>query len=531
MDQKFNRANNDKFYVEDASTWKAWSKKNYFINKPVEFRVVKNGVIIPAESYPKSYTPHIGGVYDLEGNFIEGHHERYNRPDLLTDNATMPQNITHIAETVVYGGVIYEHYGHLLAECFSRLWWFLENPGNDYKVVFISPHDTIIGKDLFSMLGLKKENIILLKEASSFDAVIVPDQSYYFYSGYTTKALMVFNAIRDSVIPADYKKVYLTRTNLPADTGQVVNEEYFVEYYRSLGYKIIAPEQLPIPEQVAVMAGAEDVVCISGTLQHQILFCQDGVNITVLQKKDEILEPQHWINQARKANGIFIDVSLNILPDGNWGTGWLFMPTVHWKRYISEHKLPDKSIGGDNIITLELLKTYIDCWTNAFIKIDTINEGFYYPFSLADVVIRMNKHLLGRDLDEAAREKLYDIFPSKRKMDRLIVTEKATEDEIRTELQIEYFCSRNQTTYIYGAGLEAKRWAAVMLKRNLLFEGFVVSYGQEKSDKLMGKKVYCLSEITKADIGFIIALNQKNTKEVLPVLKEKGLVNVLALNP
>jgi len=95
---------------------------------------------------------------------------------------------------------------------------------------------------------------------------------------------------------------------------------------------------------------------------------------------------------------------------------------------------------------------------------------------------------------------------------------------------IKSFCLANKTVYLYGAGGEATRWAELMNKFSVMFEGFVVSDRQNNKRTLMEKSIYYLSEIFDTNSGFIIALNQKNTKMVLPLLKEKGFFNVLCLN-
>jgi len=94
------------------------------------------------------------------------------------------------------------------------------------------------------------------------------------------------------------------------------------------------------------------------------------------------------------------------------------------------------------------------------------------------------------------------------------------------------FCHLNKTVYVYGAGGEALRWAEMMRDLDLPFSGFVVSDGQQKKEELLGRKVFYLSDVrNKQDNpGFILALNERNTQEVIRILEQRGFTNYLIVN-
>ena len=515
---KFKNINRYKLFVEDMALWEDYCNRDYFIDIPIESHLIQNGIISVKHNTNGTY---VGGVYDADGRFIDGHTmyfaaKRTPPPPVgVTENANM-----YIHETVVYGGAFSNHYGHMLTESLSRLWWFIENPDSNLKFVFVPLFDSfsheIMFKELYFMIGLREENIILLKQTTQFDAVIVPNQSYYAGNGYTDKAMMVFNKIRENVKPADYKKLYLTRQKLPVEDARITNEEYFEEYYRSSGYQVISPELLSVQEKVAIMSGATDVVVTSGTTHVHTLFCKQGINLTLLPRIRRPHVVECWINQAKSANCTVIDVSTNILPASGYKTSWLFLPNVYWKQYLKNHT--DKASNNDGEMSIELFKTMVKNWTKAFEKRQPIDD-FYSRCSLADVIIRMNEYICGDVIDEKTKEKLYYSFPSRTSM----------ENQLNMMLRIHDFCRSYRNIYLYGAGENAKLIAARMISHNIDFKCFVVSDGQKKNDELMGKRIYFLSEINEIDAGFIIALNPKNTNEILPLLKEKGFVNLLTM--
>lgn len=56
-------------------------------------------------------------------------------------------------------------------------------------------------------------------------------------------------------------------------------EELFEKNYERNGYKIIAPERCSLEEQVNLIRSSEDLVCISGTIAHNMLFATGNQKI------------------------------------------------------------------------------------------------------------------------------------------------------------------------------------------------------------------------------------------------------------
>ena len=403
------KLNSYNFYVEDLNDYVNGCLRDYNLHAIPKVHIIENGVILPIKVDPAYPKAKYGGVCDANGNFVEGHlTSRSNLDQSYNCNEVYPlqDQIRSVQETVVYGGMIFNHFGHMLAESLARMWYFLENPHCSYKFVFVGS-GKITFLEFFTMLGMQKDNIILINEPTRFEAIIIPEQSTYLFSGFTNKAMMVYDFIRDSVTPSYNKKIYLTRTQLPIK--DTINEEFFENYYRAQGYEIISPEKLSIREQISVLAGASDLVCASGTLAHLILFCHDGINITILNKTRELLRQQIFINQARSAKCTFIDVSMNFLPDGHHHFPYLFMPTVYWKQYIRDQ---NKFFPEDNNDHLDnIFFEYITQWVKMVVAQPPPRRKYLGKHTLADFIIGVHKYLLETDLDESTRQWLYEAFP------------------------------------------------------------------------------------------------------------------------
>jgi len=340
-------------FLENEEKFNEKATMDYLSDEKLEIKYIERGIILPLRVTHNKH--HTGGVCDRKGNFIDGHRVFRNAPnehslmfnhDIL--NAySIPDYISYIDETVVYGGVTYNHYGHMIVEGLSRIWFHLENPNENYKYVFISnwSEDNIVYDEFYCLLGIKKENIILLKEPMQFKKVIVPEQSYYACGPYTEVAIKTFNAIRDAVKPANHEKVYFTKSRQKIKPS--INEEYFEEYFKTNGYEIISPETLSVSEQISVMAGVNEFATAFGSSQHQILFSKNNIKTVIFTLDEHVCIPDLWINQLRcvdctmiSVGPSFADISImNFIPR-------IFLPTQYWNDYL---KYNHSNYSSDNL--------------------------------------------------------------------------------------------------------------------------------------------------------------------------------------
>jgi len=414
-----------KLYIEEyVDEINSYCNSDWFIDELPGTKVIEDGVILPLIISPTqncTYAGGAGGVCRQDGTFVAGHIRSATHPNIPvhgntdTDKAyPIPDDVKCIPETVVYGGIYIDAYGHMITESLSRLWWYAENSDCNYKCVFISSSKQIGEKfyEFIDLLGIPKENIVICEAATRFDNVIVPDQAFYFLKGYTEKAKVLFNAIRDSVQPGLYEKVYLTKTQFHGN--DIVNEEYFENYYRNLGFEIISPEHLSLRDQISLLAGVKQLVCMLGTLGHQIVFCQDGINLTILKKVRYPIFTQYWLNQLRDAHCTFVDVSNNFMPHTPTGAGYLCVPTNHWKQYLTANKgllTPYKEFDNR-----EAVIKYIEMWAKNVAGFAHIPQQLHFMsrFSVADIVIGINEGLSDEKLDEDVKIALYEAFTNQK---------------------------------------------------------------------------------------------------------------------
>lgn len=90
--------------------------------------------------------------------------------------------------------------------------------------------------------------------------------------------------------------------------------------------------------------------------------------------------------------------------------------------------------------------------------------------------------------------------------------------------KIQEFIRSHKKVYIYGAGEKAKVLSHLHCMDNIVC--FVISDGREKCNTLNGRLVKYLSEVKmEADDGIILGLNEKNSAQVVKMLKEMKIKN------
>lgn len=312
-------------------------KKSYFSNRKLGVREVENGIVLPGKKINgKTY----GGVCDESFNFIAGHQifdpEHGGGKRHFRDSYTVPpEEIEYLDETVVYGGAMYNHPGHLVCECFAdRIWWFIKNADSNLKVAVTvlweytvkvwgdnirSSEYAFFVKDFLKTFGIPEDRIVFVKNPMKFKKVIIPDQSYIpldytLQYEFTSEYLQVFQHMRDPNITAKYKKIYLTKLKSPRQT--FINEEFFIDFYKKRGFEIICFEDYNVKEQVELLYSADEVVALEGTLAHMAVFCKPTAKFTILSKMFSYLCPmQPQINEASGAEIYHVNISGSFFSD------------------------------------------------------------------------------------------------------------------------------------------------------------------------------------------------------------------------
>lgn len=328
-----------RIFTENKDKWLEAGSKDYLLKEKINVRNVKNAIILPLKKIDSTtYNgKYVGGVCDENFNFLGGlirNKDRFINYSCCDSYEVSKEEITYYDEKVIFGGVIISTFGHLILESLSRLWYVVENKPK-CKVAFVVINDNYKSyfDNFFKLLDIDLKKVIYIKKPSKFKEVIIPDETIYAWSNYKEKYHVIYDKICKNIKAKKDKKIYLTRSKF--EKQDCFNESYFEDFYQKRGFKIIAPEQYSIEEQIAYIKGADYVVCTLGTLSHLLLFAKPKTKLVILNRAEiNPLIPQLIINQAKDLDYYIIDVSFNLLPVNHNHGCFLLGPTKYWKEYL-----------------------------------------------------------------------------------------------------------------------------------------------------------------------------------------------------
>ncbi len=108
----------------------------------LKVNVVERGIILPVCKFDGRWK---GGVCDSDLNFVAGFsrrdpHRNIQKNVFACVESSYPvtkEELVELDEYVIFGGTLIGHFGHFMLECWSRLWYVIQHPELQSKIVFI----------------------------------------------------------------------------------------------------------------------------------------------------------------------------------------------------------------------------------------------------------------------------------------------------------------------------------------------------------------------------------------------------------
>lgn len=401
-------------------------------DRPLKAEQIQDGYILPLRKVENGKNQVLdgtfcGGVAAKDFTFAAGVERNRKNPkaNYSCKTSYRPEGqVPFFNETVVFGGVLYGHYGHSIVDGLTRMWWFVEHPDTEYRFIFVR----MPGRDMknpekfLELLGLEKERYEIIDDPRQYRQIIIPEEGFFsLESCINTHWLQVPQRIAeraDAIASCERpERVYFTRTAFPSGDG--VGEEYYEDFFRNRGYTVVSPEKLPVEDQIAIYRNARSIVCVNGTLAHAALFAREGTQLILLLKCDTIVKGQLAINAAMNFDWYMVEAHRNFLPTNQAHTACIYTPTIYFEEFLIQQEISyDKSDFTDDRHFRETLYDYIKTWARRYENphdFYAISDGIY-PL-LRDT----NREFRGIELDksqysEIASEKyeaMYEKYESK----------------------------------------------------------------------------------------------------------------------
>ena len=288
-----------------------------------------------------------------------------------------------INHVLFFGGILYDHFGHVLLDSISRLWayplikeldpyiyfyvpWdtpkYLEKNNYVYQILkgFNIPHKRII----FSAKPAKLRKVIIAPQKYGYGLCKSPDKHFMnFLRSFTYKKSVPQNF-------EDADKIYVSRTKIKYGLGKPIGEKYFEAFLESIGYRIFYPEHYKLNEQLTVYSNAAKVIFCEGSALHACILLPDiKAEIAIISRRKDFKKVVNLITDqfiGFKKDFLWID---EVGRQYQFGLEtWSAIAEIDWYKVsysLSKHKFIDNLFGdftrlNYNEIVQEEIKMYIE---------------------------------------------------------------------------------------------------------------------------------------------------------------------------
>ena len=259
-----------KLYIADCSKKYYKDYENSFeIKRDLKVAEVENGVILPLKvlDYHTDHETHLGGVIGKNGQFcpLSSTHRADSDFRSLKTGYKPDTKPEYKDETVIYGGILYEFYGHVLLESMARLWYYVKHNPHKYRVVFnFVPDAKGKFKEFFELLDIPYNDDTFITKPTQYKKVIVPEQASFYAESWHKDYLAPFDYMASKVEAEKYEKIYFTRTKL-IERNPVLGEKPIEKLFEENGFKVFSPERLSLRKQIALMKGCKELATVSSS--------------------------------------------------------------------------------------------------------------------------------------------------------------------------------------------------------------------------------------------------------------------------
>jgi hypothetical protein len=201
----------------------------------------------------------------------------------------------------VYGGILFEHFGHFVAESVHRLWLLKLLTGQDVRVVFHVGirHGTFrtalpsFAVDILESLNVDSSALLLLDRPLRFSRLYVPTQARFLGRA---PVIPDYSEKFFGYHPGSFgRRLYVSRSNYLSQ-GSYFGERLVERTLAAHGFEVIYPETLAPSHLVRAVRDASEIVFAEGSAIHLLEICGriDARVLVVMRRSNKfraIFEP------------------------------------------------------------------------------------------------------------------------------------------------------------------------------------------------------------------------------------------------
>lgn len=286
---------------------------------------VEGGVVVPVSPELPRSSVQRSGVLDARGALV---------PESLTwrggalvshpPEAPDPAGIADLAGSHMFGGILFGHFGHFLAESTARLWAWDRLAGTVESIVFVpkvqrnTEHVLATQAPLLRLLGIGCR-LVNAPAPLRVERLHVPSMGFGLWQmieGLADYRRFMRERLARAIAPAGGERLYVSRTRLPAERGGLLGEAKIEGWLAAEGYDIFHPQLHSFAEQIARYRAARTIISPDGSPLHLVaLAAMPGTRVAIIPRRPDGIA-EMLARQLRAFAGIE-PVMLNY-PARNW---------------------------------------------------------------------------------------------------------------------------------------------------------------------------------------------------------------------
>lgn len=238
-----------------------------------QLRLVAQARIVPLR---RREMPLATGVFDADGTAVpEAATWRFDRP--LTFAPECPADVAvRLEGRWLWGGVLFDHFGHFVVESAARLWAAHGAAGDVQGLCLVPriPHRRLELKpfqaDFLANFGITLP-VKVLRQPTLVEELVVPGQGLGLgpICRGTPELRAAIAAHLAPGVPAEGPdRLYIARIGMPVRTAAILGEEVLARHLAAEGYQTFCPEQHDIATQIARYRAAKQILIADGSAGH-----------------------------------------------------------------------------------------------------------------------------------------------------------------------------------------------------------------------------------------------------------------------
>ena len=273
---------------------------------------IEGAIVVPPLKDDKNRSVQRSGVLYPDGRMVENA-ITWRGTSRVTLTPAMPKadEIKELSGSYMFLGPLFGHFGHFLVESICRIWAF-DRLRNKLDGVLYVPkfqnrpeHVMNVYRPFLEALGVTAP-AANLSDPTRVERLYVPRQGFGMFQmieGAPEFREFVRKHAGKSIAPKGAKKLYISRSALPAERGSILREDLLEEHLAAEGYAIFHPQKHSHADQIAAYRAARQIVAIDCSPLHLLALVGDaGQSVAVIARRNGDLD-QIFARQIRSFQG------------------------------------------------------------------------------------------------------------------------------------------------------------------------------------------------------------------------------------